>query len=234
MARRYRSSPPTRSPPATSRRGSGASRPVEVPRRRLGRPVGGAACRRRRDPVVREPALRPGRARAAPTGSLGRGGRRAADRGGRRARPATARRRRRQGRGATFTGAECFDWAGGRTGPATRPRATSSSRRRRSTRWRRRSSRLRVPRSRIASSTASTPPRPPGETGAANSRRACSSSQGRRLRRPLRSPRRSSRRRPSAADRGAPPAVRHPRPALRCDAEGRMDRRRRRTGRRAP
>ena len=35
-----------------------------------------------------------------------------------------------QGRAATFTGAECHDWAGGRTGTATRPRATSSSPRR--------------------------------------------------------------------------------------------------------
>ena len=39
---------------------------VEVPRGRLGRPVGGPARRRDRDPVVREPALRAGRPRAAP------------------------------------------------------------------------------------------------------------------------------------------------------------------------
>ena len=40
----------------------------------------------------------------------------------------------REGRGATFTGSACFDWAGGRTGPGTRPRGTSSSRARRWTR----------------------------------------------------------------------------------------------------
>ena len=44
----------------------GRRRPVEVPRRRLGRPLGRAARGRDRDAVVREPALRAGRARAAP------------------------------------------------------------------------------------------------------------------------------------------------------------------------
>ena len=38
------------------------------------------------------------------------------------------------GRGATFTGSECLDWAGGGQETATRPRGTSSSRPRRSTR----------------------------------------------------------------------------------------------------
>ena len=41
---------------------------------------------------------------------------RAADRSRRRTRAAATRRRRRAGRAATFTGSECHDWAGGRTG----------------------------------------------------------------------------------------------------------------------
>ena len=40
----------------------------------------------------------------------------------------------REGRSATYTGSGCHEWAGGRTGPATRRRATSWSRR---PRWRR-------------------------------------------------------------------------------------------------
>ena len=90
---------------------------VEVPRGRLGRPVGGAARRRDRDAGLREPALRAGRARAAARGAVRRGGRRAADRRRRRPRAAPARRRRRaRAARATYTGAECHDWAGGRTG----------------------------------------------------------------------------------------------------------------------
>ena len=74
----------------------GRRRAVEVSRRRLGRPVGGAARRRDRDAVVREPSLRPGRARPAAPGALrGRGGRRA-DRGRRRPDGAAARGRGRR------------------------------------------------------------------------------------------------------------------------------------------
>ena len=40
----------------------------------------------------------------------------------------------RHGRGATYTGSDCLEWAGGTTGPAT-PRRTSSCRRRRWRRW---------------------------------------------------------------------------------------------------
>ena len=70
---------------------------VEVPRRRLGRAVGGAAGRRDRDPVLREPPVRPRRARAAPRRARRRGGRRAPDGGRRRSRQAPARGCRRRG-----------------------------------------------------------------------------------------------------------------------------------------
>ena len=107
----------------------GRGRPVEVPRGRLGRALGGAGRRRGRDAVVREPALRPGRARAAPRRALRRGGRRAADGGRRGTRPAPARRRRRPGAARRRTPATSAS-----TGPAaapataTRRRGTSSSR----------------------------------------------------------------------------------------------------------
>ena len=74
---------------------------------------------------------------AAARGALGAGGRRAADRSGRGTRAPSARGRRRQGRSRDVHGqAECFDWAGGRTGRGLRgagqhPRLGA----RRSTRW---------------------------------------------------------------------------------------------------
>ena len=78
--------------------------------------MGGAGGRRDRDAVVREPALRPGRARAAAQGL-------SADEVVRRLTEADDGRDQRQlgvvdaqGRGATFTGSACHDWAGGRTG----------------------------------------------------------------------------------------------------------------------
>src|SRR5215212_4063121 len=40
-----------------------------------------------------------------------------------------------QGRAATFTGSECFAWAGASRGSTTRPRATSSLAKKRSRRW---------------------------------------------------------------------------------------------------
>ncbi len=89
---------------------------VEVPRGRLGRPVGRAARRRGRDAGVREPALRAGRARAPPGRRVRRGGGRAADRGRRGTRAPPARHRRREGSAATYTGRSAYDWAGGRTG----------------------------------------------------------------------------------------------------------------------
>ena len=89
---------------------------VEVPRRRLRRPLGRAARRRDRDAVVREPALRPGGTRAAARGL-------AAEEAVARLTGADDGRAHRQlgivdgeGRAATFTGAECHAWAGGRTG----------------------------------------------------------------------------------------------------------------------
>ena len=98
------------------RRTVGRRDAVEVPRRRLGRAVGRAARRRDRDPVVREPALRAGRARAPPRGAVGRGGRRAADRRRRRSRATAARRRRRRGPRRDVHRRGCHAWAGGRTG----------------------------------------------------------------------------------------------------------------------
>ena len=79
-----------------------------------------------------------------------------------------------QGRAATFTGPGCHDWAGGRTGAATRRRGTSSSPGPRWTRWPRRSRRPPA-RSPSACSPASTLRRPRAATGAANSRRLSSS-----------------------------------------------------------
>ena len=89
---------------------------VEVPRRRLGRPVGRAACRRDRDAGVREPALRPAGPRAAAPGAVRGEVVRASDRGGRGPGAPAARRRRRGGTRSDYTGSECHDWAGGRTG----------------------------------------------------------------------------------------------------------------------
>ena len=97
---------------------------------------------RRRDAVVREPALRPGRARAPAAGAVRRRGRQ-------RLTEADDGRDERQlgvvdaqGRGATFTGSACHDWAGGRTGAGLRGAGEHPRLRRRpSTRSPRRSSR---------------------------------------------------------------------------------------------
>ena len=78
-----------------------------------------------------------------------------------------------EGRGATYTGSECMDWAGGRPERAMRPRATSSSPARLSMRSRRRSSRARG-RSRSACSIAWRRRRPPEATRAASSPRRSS------------------------------------------------------------
>ena len=115
---------------------------VEVPVRRLRRPLGRAARRRDRDAGVREPALRAERARAPARGALGPGGRRPADGRGRRPRPPAARSRRRPGqRGDVHRPGVHGLGRRAHREPATRRRATSSSTRRPSTRWPRRSRR---------------------------------------------------------------------------------------------
>jgi hypothetical protein len=79
-----------------------------------------------------------------------------------------------QGRAATFTGSECFAWAGASRGSTTRPRATSSSAKRRSRRWQGLTRRLTAT-SRRACSRRSTPGRRwVGSCGESN-RRRCSS-----------------------------------------------------------
>jgi uncharacterized Ntn-hydrolase superfamily protein len=95
----------------------GRRRAVEVPGRRVCRPLGGARSGGRRDAGVCESALRPRRSGAPAARPLGRGGGQAPDR-------ADEGRDERQvgvvdaaGRGATFTGPGCHEWAGGRTGP---------------------------------------------------------------------------------------------------------------------
>ena len=115
------------------------------------------------------------------------------------------------GGSATFTGSECFDWAGGRTGPVLR-RAGQHPRRRgdgrgarddvhRDGRTAARRAAARVP-CRGAGGRRR-PPRP--AVGGAARRRA-----RRRLRGPERRARRPARRRPRAARRGARAAVRQP------------------------
>ena len=130
---------------AVGRRGA-----VEVPRRRVGRPVGRAWCRRDRDTGVREPALRPGRPRAAARRT------RAQRRSWNGSSPPTTAATERQlgvvdadGR-AALVDRPGVHGLGRRTGPApaTRRRGTSSSARRRSTRSRRRSRPARAVRSR--------------------------------------------------------------------------------------
>ena len=125
------------------RRAVGRRDPVEVPRGRLGRPLGRAAGRRGRDAGVREPALR------------ARGPRTAARRasrahevvarltaGRRGPRPPPARHRRRARAAARPTPARAA-WTGRAASPgrASRRRGTSSSARRPSPRSRRRSPR---------------------------------------------------------------------------------------------
>ena len=109
---------PTRSSPATSRRGSGASRcsrsssPSARSCRGRSRGAGAVATQSYANPRYGPDGLALLRA-----GPVGRRGRRAADRRGRRARPRQLGVVDADGRGATFTGAGCQDWAGGRIGP---------------------------------------------------------------------------------------------------------------------
>jgi hypothetical protein len=72
----------------------GRRRPVEVPRRRLARRLGGARGRRTRHAGVREHALRPGRPHTSSWRCFRRGDPRAPDRVGRRARRSPGRGRR--------------------------------------------------------------------------------------------------------------------------------------------
>ena len=89
---------------------------VEVPRGRLGRAVGRGRGGRDRDAGVRQPALRPGGARAAAQGLPAEEvvERLTSADDGRDQPP--ARRRRREGRSATLHRRRVLDWAGGRTG----------------------------------------------------------------------------------------------------------------------
>ena len=95
----------------------GRRRPVEVPLRRLRRPVGRAARRRGRDPGLREPPLRAERAHPAPRRARlprrSSTGSRARTKAGTIANSESSTRRATR---ATYTGKECLDWAGGRTG----------------------------------------------------------------------------------------------------------------------
>ena len=123
------------------------------------------------------------------------------------------------GRGATFTGSECNDWAGGRTGPcyaaqgnilvsaetvdalAETFEATTPAPARRAA--------ARLPRGRAGGG------RRPARAAV---RRAPRRRAGRRLRSPLGRPRRPARRRPPAPDRGAAAPLRRAPGALRHDA----------------
>ena len=75
----------------------GRRRPVEVPRRRVDRPLGRAWDRRHRDASVREPPLRPTRSRPPTRRPERAGDGRSPDDGRRRSCGATARGRRRHG-----------------------------------------------------------------------------------------------------------------------------------------
>ena len=182
------------------RRPVGRRDAVEVPRRRLGRPVGRAAGRRDRDAGLREPALRPGRARAAARRARRRGGRRAADcaddgrehrqlgvvdgRGRKRdlhrlGVPGLGRRRRR----AVLRRAGEHPRLGG---DGRRARADVRVDGRAAAR-------------RAAARRASPRPRPPAATAAASSRPRCSSSSATAATRGSPTRRRPARRRPPAA-----------------------------------
>ena len=198
--------------------GQRGGRPVEVPGGRLGRPVGGAAHRRRRDAVLREPALRPDglallregldaaeaaeRLTAATTGA--RRGSSASSTARAAARPSPARN--------VWSGPAAA-WAS-----ATPHRGTSSSRRRPSTRSPRRSSRRPARRSPRASSGCLAAAQLAG-----GDRRGQQSASLLVVERNggyagLGHGRRPPRRRPCPSGRGARAALRHPPAALRQDA----------------
>ena len=216
------SSRPTRSPPATSTPGSGASRRSRSssPSARSSR--GPSRSRRDRDAGVREPALRPRRARAPAR-------RRSADEVVRQLTDADDGRDQRQlgvvdarGGSASYTGSACMGWAGGVTGPGFAAQGNILVRRGDGRRTRRPSRAppgkplaerlLDVPRRRAGRRR-----RPPWAAVGGHSRRRAE----RRLRRPQRRARRSEGRRPQASGRGADPALRAPRPAVRKDASAR-------------
>ena len=148
---------------------------VEVPRRRLGRTLGRGRSRRGRDPVVREPALRPRRAGAPARGPSAEdavarltGGRR----GPRQRQLGVVDGRRRRAPPSPAPGATTGP--ADAPGPASPPRGTSSSPPPPSTRSPRRSRRRPAGRSPSGCSTASPPPRRRAETVAASSRLRCS------------------------------------------------------------
>ena len=168
-------------------------------------PVGRARRRRGRDPGLRQPTLRAGRTRA-PARRRDRP-RRPSRSSPQPTRAATTRQLGvvdAHGGSATFTGAGCIDWAGGRTGPCfaaqgnilvgeeTVAALADDVRRDRGPPARATADRL--PRRRAGGRRR--PARP--AVGCAPGRRA-----RRRLRRAQRRPRRPARRRPPAADRGA-------------------------------
>ena len=157
---RARSSRRTRSRRATSSAGSGESRPVEVSRGRLGRAVGRAEGRRRRDAGVRQPAVRARRARRArrPRRRPWSSPRRNASRDGARTSHA---RRKAAARAPPTPAASASSGPAASRGRALRRRGTSSSPPRPSRRSRTRSARRRAGRSRSGCSSASQRPRPP-------------------------------------------------------------------------
>ena len=151
---------------------------VEVPRRRLGRAVGRAGCRRRRDPGVREPALRPRRARAPARAARARPRRsRRSPRPTRAASTASSASSTRHGGSASFTGRRVLRLGRRADRPVLR-RAGEHPRRRGDRRCARDDLHRDGGQAARASgcSSASPPRRPRAATGAASSRRRCSSS----------------------------------------------------------
>ena len=207
---------------------------VEVPRRRVGRPVGGAARRRDRDPVVRESPLRPGRPRAPARRALRRRGARAAHRRGRGSRAAPARRRRRRGprrdvhRRRSATPGRAAE-RGGLRGTGEHPRLRGHRRRaRRDVRGDgRRSLAERLLDCLDAAEAAG------GDSRGRQSAALLVVERDGGLREPLGHARRPARRRPLRPARRAASHLRAPRRAVRLDAARGVDRRRRRAPRRA-
>ena len=197
---------------------------VEVPRGRLGRPVGRARRRRDRDAGVREPALRARRARAAPRRATTRPRSSTGwSRPTRTASSASSASSTGTGGSATYTGSECMDWAGGARGPVLRgagehPRLRGDRRRaRRDLRGDRRAAARRA-----AARLPRAPPRPRAATAADSSPPRCSSS--RRTAATPGSPTSLVDLRVDdhpAPDRGAHAPVRDPQGALRQDADAR-------------
>ena len=154
----------------------GRRRAVEVPRRRLGRPLGRARGGRDRDAGVREPDVRTERARTAARRPERERGRGAPDGGRRGPRRAPARSRRRSGKRGQLDGPGLQRL--GRAPHRARLRGAGQHPRRRGDGrelWRRPSKRIRSCPSCRGCSSASPRPRRPAATGAGSSRPRSSS-----------------------------------------------------------